>query len=131
MNAVRPANARAAASLLLVLVLVVAGGASCARTAVELPDTPPSIAGTITNVDQAGEHRGTILVEAVPVEAGADKAVITIDQKTQLLNDAGQKIGFSQLKEGRKVRAWFTGPVRESYPVQADASTIILEPADK
>ena len=118
--------------LALAFVAVVAGGAACSKTAVELPDTAPSIAGTITSVDQQGEHRGTIRVEAVPGEAaGSDKAVITIGQGTQLVNDAGQKIPFAQLKEGRKVRAWFTGPVRESYPVQADASTVILEPADK
>ena len=116
----------------LVVLLAALAGASCNRPAVELPTTPPSIAGTITAVDQDGEHLGTIRIEAVPEElSGSDKAVVRITQGTALLDDSGQKIGFSQLKEGRKVRAWFTGPVRESYPVQADAQTIILEPPGK
>ncbi len=116
-----------------VLVMLVAlSGASCTKTAVELPDTPPSIAGTITSVDIDGEHLASLRVEAVPgEEAGSDKAMVRIEQGTHLLNASGQKIGLSQFKVGRKVRAWFTGPVRESYPVQADASTLILEPAGK
>lgn len=116
----------------LVGTLVTLGGASCARTAVELPDTPPSIAGTITSVDIDGEHLASLRVEAVPgEEAGSDKAVVRIEQGTELLNDSGQRIGLSHFKVGRKVRAWFTGPVRESYPVQADASMVILEPVGK
>jgi beta-N-acetylhexosaminidase len=106
--------------------------ASCVRSEIELPRTPPSIAGTITAADPAGEHLGSIRVEAVPgEEAGSDKAVVRIEQGTALVNDSGQRIGLSQLKVGRKVRVWFTGPVRESYPVQADAATIILEPAGR
>jgi hypothetical protein len=116
----------------LAATLVTLSGASCTKTAVELPATPPSIAGTITSVDIDGEHLGSLRVEAEPgVEAGSDKAVVRVEQATALLNDSGQKIGLSQFKVGRKVRAWFTGPVRESYPVQADASTVILEPAGK
>ncbi|MEO6462089.1 MAG: DUF3221 domain-containing protein [Candidatus Eisenbacteria bacterium] len=116
----------------LLAMLVTLGGASCAKTAVELPDTPPSIAGTITSLDVDGEHLGSLRVEAVPgEEAGSDKAVVRIEQGTALLTDSGRKIGLSQFKVGRKVRAWFTGPVRESYPVQADAATVILEPAGK
>ena len=116
----------------MAILVVALAGSSCTRPAVELPTTPPSIAGTITAVDQQGEHRGTIRIEAVPEEeSGSDQAVVTIGQGTALLNASGQRIGFSQLKEGRKVRAWFTGPVRESYPVQADAATIILEPPGK
>ena len=112
--------------------LVLLSAASCTRTPVELPATPPSIAGTITSVDIDGEHLGSLRVEAVPgEEAGSDKAVVRIEQRTALLNDSGQKVGLSQFKVGRKVRAWFTGPVRESYPVQADASTVILEPVGK
>lgn len=123
---------RIAVVLALAGTLVVLGGASCNRRALDLPDTPPSIAGTITSVHQAGEQIGSIRVEAVPEEeSGSDKAVVSISQGTVLLNASGQRIGFHQLTVGRKVRAWFSGPVRESYPVQADAATIILEPADK
>jgi hypothetical protein len=112
-------------------VLALTGGA-CSRQAVELPSSPPSIAGTITHVDPAGEHLGSIRVEAVPgQESGSDKAVVRIEQGTQLLDGSGARIAFHQLQVGRKVRAWFTGPVAESYPVQALASTVILEPAGK
>ena len=118
--------------MLVLVAIAITVGASCQKTAVELPDTPPSIAGTITSVDQQGEHRGVMRIEADPAQPeGSDKAVVTIDQKTALIDDAGKKIPFSQLKNGRKARAWFIGPVRESYPVQANASIVILEPADK
>lgn len=120
------------APLLLALIVLVAPGASCTKSTVPLPDSPPSIAGTLTAVDVQGEHLASLRVEAEPgTAAGSDKAVVHVSQSTALVDGAGQKIGLAQFKEGRKVRAWFTGPVRESYPVQADASTIVLEPADK
>jgi uncharacterized protein DUF3221 len=116
----------------LALLLVGMVAASCTRPELSLPRTPPSIAGTITAADPGGEHLGSIRVEAVPgEEAGSDKAVVRIGQRTALMDDSGQRIGLNQLKVGRKVRVWFTGPVRESYPVQADAATILLEPAGR
>ena len=124
----RPARA----TLAIAALLVATAGAACTRTAVELPDTEPSISGVITSVDQQGEHRGILRIEADPDPAAAsDKAVVTVRPQTQLVDDAGQKVGFAQFKVGRKVRAWFTGPVRESYPVQADAATVLLEPPGK
>ncbi|HST60661.1 MAG TPA: DUF3221 domain-containing protein [Longimicrobium sp.] len=33
----------------------------------------------------------------------------------------------ADLAVGARVQAWFTGAVRESYPVQADAGTILVE----
>ena len=33
---------------------------------------------------------------------------------------------FEALQVGQKVEAWFTGPVAESYPVQAVASDIVI-----
>jgi hypothetical protein len=125
-------GARLGILLALAVVVVALGGASCSPQAVDLPGTPPSIAGTITHVDPAGERIGSIRVEAVPEDAsGSDKAQVRIDQGTQLLDSTGRPIAFNELQVGRKVRAWFTGPVAESYPVQAKASTVILEPAGK
>jgi len=117
----------------MIFALVALGGASCSQQqSVELPTSPPSIAGTITHVDPAGERIGSIRVEAVPEdEAGSDKAVVRIEQATQLVDATGRAIAFNDLQVGRKVRAWFTGPVAESYPVQARAATVILEPAGK
>lgn len=107
--------------------LVALVAASCAAP-VSLPGAAPSITGSITEVDQDGEHLGSIRVEALPgMPAGSDQAVVRIEQSTVLLDADGRKAGFSGLKVGRRVRVWFTGPVRESYPVQADADTIVLE----
>ena len=125
-------NTRWVALLGMLFVVVALGGSSCSQQAVELPSSPPSISGTITSVDPAGERIGSIRVEAVPEDqAGSDKAQVRIDQGTQLIDATGRPIAFHELQVGRKVRAWFTGPVAESYPVQAKASTVILEPAGK
>lgn len=58
-----------------------------------------------------------------------DRAAITIADSTQISimkggtrNDAT----FGDLKIGDSVEATFTGPVRESYPVQATASRITI-----
>jgi beta-N-acetylhexosaminidase len=118
---------RAAAGLLLAgtIALVVL---SCSGPRAEIPATEPAIAGAITEVDQDGEHRGSIRVEGLPGgPAGSDQAVVRIEQGTVLLDADGRKAGFSALKTGRRVRVWFTGPVRESYPVQADAATVVIE----
>lgn len=58
-------------------------------------------------------------------DTGHDKASISITEKTKIYEaDGKKKIEASSLKEGMKVEVDFEGPVRESYPVQADAKTI-------
>lgn len=111
--------------LVLLLSLVVAAG--CA------PDAPPTrepdIIGLITVAPVDGR---TILVEERPHEvAGSAKASLRITADTRIWR-AGNGIArasASDLVVGVAVHAWITGPVRESYPIQADASDVMIDPS--
>ena len=102
----------------------------CARPAAEMPRGPASIAGRVTSVDPAGERIGVIRVEARPEDAaGSPKAVVRVEQGTAILTADAARVEFRTLRTGQWVRVWFAGPVRESYPVQAQAATIVIDSA--
>jgi hypothetical protein len=113
-------NLRLAAVLLLAL-------AACPRSPPPRPSEPPSIQGEITAINRSGERLGTIRVEAVPDDsAGSAKAVTRVTQRTEIRR--GETVlEFNALEIGQWVSVWFTGPVRESYPVQADAAFIQID----
>ncbi len=73
-----------------------------------------------------------LLVEEKPNEAaGSNKASVRLDlsEGARLLKQQGGKVVEANLQElsaGQKVRVWFTGPVAESYPVQATADVVLI-----
>lgn len=103
--------------------------AGCQGAQPRMPDDPESIAGRITAVQRSGERIGGIRVEAQPEDAGGSaKAAVRITQRTVLIDAASRgSVDFNALRVGQWVRAWFVGPVRESYPVQADAGTVVID----
>ncbi len=55
---------------------------------------------------------------------------MTVTEIAKLLEQQGQdptQIGFDDPKTGRRARAWYTGPVAETYPGQATAKTVIVK----
>lgn len=50
----------------------------------------------------------------------------TAEEETRIEGIEGEFLSFEDLKERDKVKVWVTGPVMESYPVQATASKIVL-----
>lgn len=95
------------------------------------------IRGKITSVTESShpQARGSIRIEGNKErDTNYDKAVARVTPRTRLFKmDGGKKVEaqFSDLKVGATVEATFTGPVAESYPVQATASeVVILKPAD-
>jgi beta-N-acetylhexosaminidase len=107
-----------------VLMLAVA----CTTKSTELPSEPESIAGRVTAVDLEAGRTGVIRVEANPDDsAGSDKAVVRVTGSTTIRAPASANVESAELRVGQWVRVWFTGPVRESYPVQADAGTIVID----
>src|SRR5688572_1295603 len=107
-----------------VFVALVAVACSPASTT-EVPDAPASIEGRITAVTRSGERIGSIRVEAQPGDsAGSAKAVARVGQQTAVFGVEGRTTDFNALAVGQWVRVWFTGPVAESYPVQATASVV-------
>ncbi len=93
------------------------------------------VRGAITNIDLAkGESRGKVLARALiegakEPDTQVDKAIVTVTAETEVfIKQGGERkpAEFAALKEGQRVEARFTGPVRESYPVQADAAEITI-----
>jgi beta-N-acetylhexosaminidase len=112
------------AALVSLFAIVVA----CAAPVSRAPAGPPSIQGRVTAVDRAGERIGSIRVEANPSESsGSDKAVVRITQGTEIVRADSGRADFNALSSGQWVRVWFTGPVRESYPLQADAARVEID----
>lgn len=94
----------------------------------------PDFTGRVTDVQSvaAGNVVGTVLVESeVETEEGVflDKYALTVTRQTALLqqkNGEPQGVGFDALAVGQTVQVWFTGPLKESYPVQVDAKQIVI-----
>jgi hypothetical protein len=114
-------------------------GAGCSRAPGE-PDTPglnasvpdqgASIIGDVKQVEQsAGRLR--ILVEQIPTRsAGEPIAWVTVTRGTRVVQRADGRTTRSTtggLTVGTRVWVWFTGPVLESFPVQATAGTVLVE----
>jgi hypothetical protein len=95
-----------------------------------VPAQSADIIGDVTQVERA-DGRLRILVEQIPTRsAGYPIAWISVNRGTDVVQRAGGAVsrGSSQnLTSGMRVQVWFTGPVAESYPVQATAGTLLME----
>ena len=89
-----------------------------------IPSTEASISGTITAVEGV-----RLRVETDPQSpSGSPKASIRVEGTTTILRRTGEVAQRGDLKLGGRVSVWFDGPVMESYPVQALAGTVVIEP---
>lgn len=88
-----------------------------------------SIRGSITSITPRPDGLGTILVEETsPQGLEFDKAALAIIEDTKFLKRAGDdyvEFTFDDIWVSMLVEVWITGPVRESYPIQADADTVV------
>jgi hypothetical protein len=92
------------------------------------------IRGRVTGVIAASDRMHAAHVEGFVRVEGArqsdtryDKAALTITDTTMITayeNEAPHSVLFPALEAGDSVEAGFTGPVRQSYPVQATAAWI-------
>ena len=109
--------------LLPLLCLAALFGACNGSAPVELPAEPPYMSGAITAIEPT-----EIRVEADPGTAsGSAKAMLRLTDETRILWRTGEPADRGDLRLGTVVSAWVTGPVLESYPVQATAATIVIE----
>lgn len=97
---------------------------------VSVPGEAASIIGEVMQVE-AGSGATRLLVEQIPTRsAGYPIAWVSVSSRTRILvRSAGQtsRGSIADLAAGADVQAWFTGAVRESWPVQADAATLLVE----
>jgi hypothetical protein len=105
-------------------------------------DTPPmhvagapDIIGTVTTLSvadgswNAGVLGQVLIVGKIQNGTSVDKAFVTVTDKTRIYVQTAQgrrQVDFSYLGVGQAVAVTFTGPVAESYPVQATADTIVI-----
>src|SRR5262245_54643006 len=119
------------------LALLAALAAGGVRYAAADPEPPgkADVRGSVANVSAANDDAkkpgtpGTVLVEgAKEKDTQYDKASVRITEKTKIEKLVGKErkpAKFEDLKKGAKVQASFTGPVAESYPVQATAKDVL------
>lgn len=103
----------------IVLAIIVA--AACVPSP---PTREPDITGTVTRLADDGT---SVLVEERPQEtSGSAKATLRIGPETHVWGMDGRPVAVTDLRIGMQVRAWFDGPVAESYPLQAAAAHIAI-----
>jgi hypothetical protein len=121
------------------LALLVAAGCSTTSASngpAQPPGVSPDIEGYVASVSgisadpRPSDVLGSILIEG---ELGRgmpfDRASVTIREGTSIYDDRARELveaRFEDLEVGQRVQAVFTGPVAESYPVQATASQILI-----
>jgi hypothetical protein len=83
--------------------------------------------GTITAIGRVAEG-WTVRVEERPQDvSGSAKGAFRVGERTDVRRAAGGRARPEELREGQRVRVWVTGPVMESYPVQATALAVVIE----
>jgi len=88
-----------------------------------LPDEAPSIVGVITAIEG-----GRVRIEEDPTQSsGSAKAVVRLSATTRIEGPNGAVWPADSLRVGQRARAWFAGPVAESYPVQTGAAAIAID----
>lgn len=89
----------------------------------------PDIRGRITRIDAGAS---SILVEgSLESDTRYDRASVRITGDTKIVRTrGGETVPFAELEVGDLVEASFTGPVAESYPVQATAAEVVVLRSD-
>ncbi len=109
----------------ILLIVVASVLSACSSTRMQ-----PDLTGKINSIQQAlqGDIPGRLLVDSLGNQTSG-KYVITVSADTSIQRQIGQELepaGFDDLQVGQKINLWLSGPVRESYPAQADAKKIVI-----
>ena len=93
-------------------------------------DTEADLTGFITEIYPA---QGQGIYGRISAESHADKIItkynITIRNDTRIFRQDDRnyiKIDFAELKTQQWIKVWFSGPVMESWPLQATAKQVIV-----
>lgn len=90
-------------------------------------DEEIGIRGEITEIslNDSGEITNILVEGKIDEDTQYDKASVTIDEDTNVYKEEFKNlIKSDELKEGLKVEVVFSGPVKESYPVQGEVEYI-------
>jgi hypothetical protein len=113
------------------LIGLVAISPGCCVPATKPLETEADLLGFITEIHP--DREGDILGQ-ISVESHADKIVsryiVTITDETLIFRQDGDNLrqaDFKAFEDKQWVEIWFTGPVLESFPVQAAAGQVVIE----
>jgi hypothetical protein len=98
-------------------------------------DRSPDAVGVITELDATASRgmTGRALVEAEIArenEGVATKYWVSLTDETFIVDRTGteRRPGeWDDLAVGQRVQVWFSGPVAESFPMQATAERVVIE----
>ena len=114
---------------LLALVLA----AACARPGAEpLPEQVPDIIGTVEERREVQSGVSVRIQQDSMRSAGYPVAQVTVGSGARVVRRTAGGLApdaAEELRVGTRVQAWFTGPVLRSYPAQATARLVVIEPA--
>jgi hypothetical protein len=85
---------------------------------------PFFIRGSITEV---GAPWGNLVVGEPGTDYRTDRAFFRISSETKIQRADGTSATAADIRVGRQIKLWITGPIMESYPVQVHADRILIE----
>jgi Protein of unknown function (DUF3221) len=107
------------------------------QAATTLPTAPPAapadITGVVRDLRMSTGHGAlpVLLVVAAPGSSSSvDRASVRVTKDTVVWTAQGVRGTAADLARGERVAVWFTGPVAESYPVQATAGIVWIRLSD-
>lgn len=110
--------------LLTLLILPFVFGIYLSLFTIDFDYEKVNIYGNVKNI-----YKESILIKSIENSALYDKASVTIDNKSMIIVSTNGKLTkgtFDDLNEGDIVYVIFSGPVAESYPIQAYAKKILI-----
>lgn len=124
--------------LLLLLAVILSGCGQSTSNSQTPCDTPSQIRGnvvTISPFSSGSQSLGSIFVDGTKEKQKAqfDKVYVSVQQNTQVFERKGQAcnaISFGAMRVGQRIQVQSTGIVRQSYPAQIDAITIVILPPE-
>jgi len=122
---VRHARARA----LIAATFLLGAAAACQRDSLTpahlaASTDPYFIRGSITEV---GAPWGNLVIGQPGTDYRTDRAFFRVSAETKIQRADGTSASVADIRVGRQIRLWITGPIMESYPVQVYADRIVIE----
>jgi hypothetical protein len=93
-------------------------------------ETDPDLIAFITEIHPGQKEN---IPGQISVESDADKIVqkytVTVGTETQIFRQDGDnlhEVAFNILEIKQWVKIWFSGPIKESWPMQATAKKVVI-----
>lgn len=96
----------------------------------ETPEGDPGANGRVTSYERLPNRGLVLFVDGAELGEGFPSASVAVTGDTRVLMDDGGSFyvpsSIDEIREGDIVEVWFDGPVRESFPVQGTAGTLLI-----